>query len=227
MPRCVLPLGLLVLMLGCLTPVSESNDSGHGGGMAGGASGGGGTAGGAAGGGLGGSGGSGTDGGGQCDVAADCGGTRPSVQFCSAITGASFSCINRQCLWECNGGRTCSIGSLDGQPCEQCGMVTSCELGNCKAIVRAAQVESSTCASYPGTQVPFPGDSWQLSGTDCRFDAHQSDGGIRFGTVSRLDDGDFVADFGPLGGQCTGIGLPTGLERWLFNCPGCQFVLRL
>jgi hypothetical protein len=37
--------------------------------------------------------------------------------------------------------------------------------------------------------------------------------------------GDFIADFAP-GGRCTGTILPTGAERWVFNCPACQFVLR-
>jgi hypothetical protein len=210
---------LFVLVLAasctCFTPVDEF-DGGTGGGAAGGSggSGGGNTAGGAGGGSTGG--GSATSSDGGCTTAAQCTGTRASVPFCGPAGGAGWSCVANACLWECNGGRVCDVTQTPDGGCLTCGTPgTTCRDRFCADGLRLADVESSTC-NLSGTI--------QLIGTGCRYGV-QGDAGV-FGTLELLQGGEILANLGTHGGLCTGTFLPTGLERWVLNCPQCQFVVR-
>ncbi len=51
----------------------------------------------------------------ECVTAADCArmGARPSIAWCAS----SWSCVAGYCIWECNGGRTCTLAP-DG--CIEC-----------------------------------------------------------------------------------------------------------
>lgn len=194
----------------CLTPVDEQDG---GAGTAGGGTAGGGTAGG------------GTAGGGTppdagCTRETDCSGTRPAIPFCGPAGGAGWSCVDRACLWECNGGRSCTPRFTPDGGCLTCGAMTACRGTFCPASApRAADIEHSTC------MLPFDALSISTDG-GCRFVATPADGGAAAGTFEQLSGGDFLGTFPGLGGTCTGTGLPTGVERWVFNCPTCQFIVR-
>jgi hypothetical protein len=215
----LLSLGLSLAGCQCFQPVDElPTDSGTGGGAAGGSGGGGASA---SGGGTSTGGGSGggtafTDGG--CGAPADCSGTQMSVPFCGAVAGAGWSCVDHSCLWECNGGRTCEIDADAG--CVHCdNLGTECAQTFCSATTRMATIESSTCGA------PQKGNPAVVSGgTGCDF-LLTVGGEIDLGHIQQVAGGDFIADFPALGGECTGTILPTNLERWVFNCPGCQFVV--
>ena len=202
----------------CFTPVSENPDSGRGGGSAGGSAGGaaGGSAGGSAGGGFVGDSGMG-HGDGGCVQPGECVGTPANVPFCGAAGGLGWSCIDNRCLWECNGGRVCDITQTPDGGCLTCATGgTQCRGRFCANNTRLAEVESSTCGLSGAVTI--------TGGAGCRYQA-SGDAGV-VGSFEELQGGEFLADFPSLGGTCTGSGLPTGLERWVFNCPGCQLVVR-
>lgn len=215
--RYLLVLSFLTTACTCLVPVDEL-DGGNGGGSGGGAA----SAGGAGGGST-----PGTPDAG-CTAAADCMGSRPSSQWCGVAGGLGFSCVDHRCLWECNGGRVCSTDFTSDGGCITCGTGTPVCRGRgfCQgSTTRDAIVESSGCPTWPGTALRF--DRVTVSGGgSCRYRAYQTAGTQELGTFDELASGDFLADFPDFGGTCTGSSLPTGLERWVFNCPACQFVLR-
>lgn len=210
---------LFVLVLAasctCFTPVDEF-DGGTGGGAAGGG-------GGSAGGGTGTGGGVGTGGGtsstldGGCTAAAQCTGTRQSVPFCGPAGGAGWSCIANACLWECNGGRVCDVTQTPDGGCLTCGTPgTTCRDRFCADGERIGEIESSTC-NLTG--------SFTIGGnTGCRYGVG-GDAGV-WGSLEILQGGEILANIGSHGGLCTGTFLPTGLERWVLNCPQCQLVVR-
>ncbi len=192
----------------CLTPVVEGDGGTAGGGAAGGAAGG--TAGGAAG---------SSGGGGGCATEASCSGAGPSLPFCGPAGGAGWSCIDARCLWECNGGRTCTTRATPDGGCITCAGTTSCRDRFCTAEAFTLSVEHTSCA------LPFDVLT-AVSDGGCVYAAAPADGGAAAGTFERLASSDFLASFPAAGGACTGTGLPTGVERWVFNCPTCQFILR-
>jgi hypothetical protein len=82
-----------------------------------------------------------------------------------------------------------------------------------------ATIEDSTCGA------PQKGNAAVVSGgTGCDF-LLTVGAEIDLGHIQQVAGGDFIADFPALGGECTGTILPTNLERWVFNCPACQFVV--
>jgi hypothetical protein len=124
----------------------------------------------------------------------------------------------RGCLWECNGNRTCEL-DLDAG-CIHCDNVgEECRGTFCSSSTQMVHIESSTCTALQG------GTSGSLTGdTSCFFKLMV---GTDLGVIQEVSGGDFIADFPDLGGRCTGTFLPTNAERWVFNCPGCQFVVAL
>ena len=216
---------LLIALLSsctCFNPVDERPDAGNGGGAGGGGTGG------AAGGSAGGAGGGAARNDGGCDAVRDCSGTRDNVRFCGPAGGAGWSCIGHECLWECNGARVCDVDQKPDGGCLSCGAQgPSCRGRFCSNNVRTARVEDATCTLWPGTTQFFLNANVTVSGgAGCRYDAYQAAGVQQLGQFEELSgNGEFLADFPTFGGTCTGIIMATGLERWLFNCPDCQFVL--
>lgn len=216
-------LSVFALVAGCtcFNPVAENPDSGVGGGSAGGSGGGvaggsaGGSGGGTAGGSAGGGGGTFSDAG--CTQPSSCVGMPASVPFCGAAGGLGWSCIENRCLWECNGGRVCDITQTPDGGCLTCAATgTSCRDRFCVANTRMATIESSSCGLVGFVTIS--------GGAGCRYSAG-GDAGV-VGTFEELQGGEFLGEFPSLGGTCTGAMLPTGAERWVFNCPGCQLVVR-
>jgi hypothetical protein len=165
----------------------------------------------------------------DCVLASDCHGGKESVPWCSQPdAGASFSCIAGSCVWECPGKRTCSTdldaGCLD---CVSPGTSICIDGGACLNPLGVATVESSTCANPVVTPpAPFTGTSLTFQAlADCRSEASISEG-PPIGGIVELSSGQFIGDFSPLGGACTGELLPTNVVRLLINCPTCQFVVR-
>jgi hypothetical protein len=212
---------LALCLTGCLQVVGETSpDSGAGGGGVGGGAGGGAGIGGGANVGGGSASGGGTafvDGG--CDAPADCPGSQTAVQFCGAVGGAGWSCVDHSCLWECNGGRTCEIDTDAG--CLHCdNLGTECAQSFCGSMTRNANIQSSTCTALP------MGSAVQLTGSaGCDYDFELGGGVGTIGHIQEVSGGDFIANLPLLGGECTGTMLPTNVERWVFNCPGCQIVV--
>jgi hypothetical protein len=132
---------------------------------------------------------------------------------------AGNSCIDGRCLYECVNGRTCGWDA--GPACLACTTpsVLACETFGCGAAVRQGSVEgmSTSC------QVPFT-DVMLVPTGGCQY--HVVSNGVTVGTVTQVSTGDYVGTFDGLG-TCVGMTLFTQVERWLFSCGGCQFVLRI
>lgn len=160
-----------------------------------------------------------TDGG--CDGPTDCMGTRTPVNFCGLVGGAGWSCVDHACLWECNGGRTCEVTQTNDGGCIHCDTLgTECRDSFCpNSGTRNATIESSNCSPVAvSNQVMVTG------GDGCTY--RMLLGQMDLGTFQQVGGGDFLASFPFLGGTCTGAILPTGAERWVFDCPSCEFVVR-
>ena len=168
------------------------------------------------------------DGGAACLLAADCSGSKPSVPWCSQPdAGSSFSCVNQSCLWECQGGRVCSL-QWDGG-CLECTIPQShgCTGIGCFNPSGTATVESATCANpVVAPPTPFVNTSLTFGPLgDCRSEVAIA-AGAPIGEITQLSTGDIIGDFPSMGGLCTGRILPTNLTRMLINCPSCQFTVR-
>lgn len=82
---------------------------------------------------------------GECARPADCGPPSASVRACDGRS--SWSCIDRQCVWECRGGRRCDRATdgcvrCDGEPRAYCPGTDACPSG----WPDAAVVEDESCA---------------------------------------------------------------------------------
>ena len=161
------------------------------------------------------------DGGGPaCTTVADCVGGLPSQSLCSFSADAGFSCIQERCVFECTKGRSCGFDAGPA-PCLSCALPSSssCAVAMCGFMATMqGQVESSTC-TVPFTAVMLQpenlgGCSWSVT------DATGTRGVINF------VNGQYVGRFAGLG-TCVGVSLFTQVERLVFSCEGCQFVLRL
>ncbi len=60
-----------------------------------------------------------------------------------------------------------------------------------------------------------------LPGPTCSYSLVQLWSGLELGRYHLLDNFEYLAQFSELGGTCTGVSLPTGLERIHFSCPRC------
>jgi hypothetical protein len=161
-----------------------------------------------------------TDGG--CDAPDDCLGSRMPVMFCGIVAGAGWSCVDNACLWECNGGRTCETSESPDGGCIHCDTLgTECRDSFCtNAGTRNATIDSSNCSAIAmGTAAVVSG------GDGCNYSLTLANDRA-LGGFQEVGGGDFLATFDPLGGTCTGAILPTGAERWVFDCPTCEFVVR-
>jgi len=153
-----------------------------------------------------------------CTTAADCAGP-PGQSLCSFGTDAGYSCIDRRCVFECRQGRSCTFDA--GASCLDCTVPsgTACLTLGCGAAVMQGQVEASTSACQLGFTdlmlVPQGGCQWEVSDAT----------GAR-GTMTHVGSGQYVGQFAGLG-TCVGVSLFTQVERVLFSCEGCQFVLRI
>ena len=165
-----------------------------------------------------------------CTFASDCHGDAGSVPWCALPdSGAGFSCISGSCVWECPGGRACTANVDAG--CLNCvvplsGVCVGLD-GGCANPGGTAIVESSTCAN-PIVAPPTPFTGTQLAFApvgDCGSEVSVS-GGAPIGQVVELSTTELIGDFPSMGGACTGQILPTNAQRFLLNCPSCQFVVR-
>ncbi len=152
----------------------------------------------------------------QCDFANQC--PAPTNALCNWFgmgDGGVRSCVAQRCVTECGQPRTCFVGLDAGTlACDDQSKIR--EVGTTCMGAFTARVEGSTCAALkPMDQIPF-----SVSGA-CRWTS-------TLGEIISLDQSsEFVARFQSLGGICTGVNLVTGVERWEFNCPDCQFVISL
>jgi hypothetical protein len=163
----------------------------------------------------------------RCAFGTDCTGTEPSVPWCSQTdAGSSFSCINGNCVWECSGGRTCTADVDAG--CLQCTVPLgkSCVGSGCFNPSGPATVESSTCSNpVVAPPAPFTGTSLTFHPLGaCRSEVVITNG-PPIGTTVQLSTMEWIGDFPPLGGACTGEWLLTNAGRVVWNCPTCQFVI--
>ena len=164
-----------------------------------------------------------------CLTHSDCHGAEPQAPGCTA---SAWSCIDGQCLWECNGARDCT-NDPTGQ-CLSCSTGLSCYGGNCSNYGpvgrRLATVVSSTCVDGPvvGSGGAGPAFGVERIPTACGFQAFWGDD--RLGNMLFSSSG-FVAQFPSLGGTCVGCcgveaTVATAGGQWDFSCPRCQFTVR-
>ena len=155
----------------------------------------------------------------QCTTAAQCIGARPAQSLCSFGPDAGFSCIDRRCVFECSPDRTCLFDA--GTSCLDCvtPTATSCLNLGCGAATMQGQVESMTASCQLGFSdvmlQPLGGCQWAVTDTT----------GPK-GVMTQVGGGQYVGQFTGLG-TCVGMSLFTQVERVLFSCEGCQFVLRI
>ena len=161
----------------------------------------------------------GSDGGAQgCATAGDCAGA-VGQSLCSFGTDAGYSCIDRRCVFECSKGRSCTFDA--GASCLDCSVpaTTACLTLGCGAAVMQGQVEATTSSCQLGFTdlmlTPKGGCQWAVS-----------DAAGAKGTMTHVGSGQYVGQFTGLG-TCVGVSLFTQVERVLFSCEGCQFVLRI
>ncbi len=196
---------LLVLCAGCrcLEPVVEGLDGGAGGGAGGGSGG-------------------GMASGGGCESAASCTAALPAQSLCSVVQrDGGYSCLDRTCVYECSGGRTCDTREDAG--CLRCGTKRTCEDGPSCNHTKLGSVGTNTAcpASLPAQLSLTP-----IAGA-CGWTMTDNATGRVVGTVFLLSDGTYLAHIPELGGTCTGFSLATQVERWLLSCAACQFELEL
>jgi hypothetical protein len=155
----------------------------------------------------------------QCTSAAQCLGALPVQSLCNFGGDAGFSCIQQRCVFECTKGRACDFEPA-GFACLACATppVTACKSPSCGAAMIQGQVESSSCNIGITDVLLSP------LGTDCTW-AMTDVTGAR-GTMTRLTNGEYVLQFRN-GSTCVGVSLFTQVERVLFSCENCQFVLRI
>ena len=82
------------------------------------------------------------------------------------------------------------------------------------------QVESTTASCQLGFT-----DVTLVPKGDCQWSVNEASTGTK-GVITRLGAGQYVGQFPGLG-TCVGVSLFTQVERILFSCEGCQFVLRI
>lgn len=152
-----------------------------------------------------------------CTTAAQCQGAFPAQSLCSFGGDAGFSCIDQRCVFECSRGRACTFDA--GPACLDCSSGTSCVEPACGAASLQGQVEAVTT----GCQVGFTDVMLQPTG-GCRWLVADATG--TKGVVTRLGSGVYVGTFPNLG-TCVGMSTFSQVERALFSCEGCQFVLQL
>jgi hypothetical protein len=169
----------------------------------------------------------------QCLRGVDCTEIRQpsSVSFCSATS--AYSCIDKSCVWDCAGARTCDP---TGQSCLACGdamgngAATQCPTASClfpNEIVQGT-IEQSTCGAVPGWPVAFDGSRITVTvahGATCAYQAHLEASPTELGSFEVLQDQALFGRFPLLGGTCTGVQAPTNAIRLVWSCPLCQFVL--
>jgi hypothetical protein len=161
------------------------------------------------------------DAGPQCTTAADCPAVDPSVTcpFRSPDAGPSATCLERRCIAECTGSRSCTVE--DGGTCLRCSTPASlkCAPTSCTPLPNFCAFSLQGCAD-----AGMNGTSWRVSrDSNCRMTV-AGDGGALLGTWYDLDPGEAVAFFPALGGWCTGTDLFTGVPRMQWACPACTFV---
>lgn len=157
---------------------------------------------------------------GNCQSAADCGGTLIAVASCAAGPGGTnWSCINARCLGECSSPRACTF---DGTV-QQCGGQRR-SVGNCSSPRRLDPVvEDFAC--LPGASFPWA-TGQRISAPKqrdfCTFEVGD------LGRLQWLDDRTMIGTLTTLGGECTGVAYvgAAGEDRWVVSCPNCQFVLQ-
>jgi hypothetical protein len=165
---------------------------------------------------------------GACGMPSDCSGTPAPVSFCQAPV---LSCIEGLCVSECAAApRSCILTQRIG--CIQCsGATPACPTQAAACLLRqvsTVHVDSATCPTFPGTNVPFPGSNLTIertSPTECDFTAHLAASPANLGQLYQLDDGTFLGQFPGLGGTCVGTMAPTDAIHIVFTCPDCSFVL--
>jgi len=159
-----------------------------------------------------------------CLTASDCRGpAQPSVLFCP---DSRYSCIGNECVWECNGPRTCTI---DASECAVCDGLRTCPGMRCGLMMSRGRIEDVTtgCFNLPGTNTPFAGAEVNLFSTarPCSTGIELTGSPSFVGAFLEHPQGDIFAFFPALGGRCSGVQAPTGAIRFIFSCPACQFVV--
>jgi len=163
---------------------------------------------------------------GSCTTALDCQlPPQPTARFCE---NSAYSCVDRACLWECVGPRSCTVTPDDCLLCRE-RPTASCPGERCSFDAFVATVEDATdgCALYPGTALAWRGARVQVTATArlCSYSIWFETAPALPGVYRQLEDGTYLGQFLPFGGTCTGVQAPTGALRIIFSCPACQFVL--
>lgn len=166
-----------------------------------------------------------------CTNAAQCGDGNRIALGC---VGAQVqSCIEGQCLTECrDAARTCSV--VSGGPADESCLACDDGAAACVNFCAAAnvnvpyQVEQTTCDFWPSSGLLVQGShllSSDLRGPTCSSVFRHADTDLELGRYDLLQSFEYLANFPELGGTCTGVMLPTGLERLYFGCPRCSITL--
>lgn len=157
----------------------------------------------------------------ECTTAAQCAARDGGFSgFCSS---AAMSCLNGQCVLECQGGRTCNTNGA----CVQCQPPQTPV-----SLCRACDVRTAACGfrviddDCPGTR--FTTDSsWLFRSPDggCEFfELIPADGGAVAGTAfGTTEEFNRFANIPELGGSCSIQSLFTGAPRLAVQCPRCSF----
>ena len=165
------------------------------------------------------------DGGVECRVASDCGGTPWSSAWCQFGAPPGFSCVAERCVAECVGdaGQTC-ISDTPPSDCLTCSAGPICATEGCPTDAFVARVSTVECR--PGfAPTLMPGDELSfvpVRGASCMLSVSAPARGL--GLAIRDTRSTRHAWFlRELGGWCVGDALPTGAIRSVVACPACTF----
>lgn len=162
----------------------------------------------------------------ECAAPSDCGGEFTTVHWCQGDGGADWSCVDHRCVPQCqgHGGETCETEAPT--ECLKCPASSACLPPDCGGGLDVRwRVEQVQC---PGQPLLLPGDvvhEWPDGGCEIPLLLERDGGSALLGHLYLQSARGLSARLDALGGTCLVSELPTGLERLLFACPRCQFVI--
>ncbi|MGV3624191.1 MAG: hypothetical protein ACO1OB_25460 [Archangium sp.] len=165
---------------------------------------------------------------GECTSPSDCTGIGPTTRACDLIgaDGGAWSCVQNRCVTQCAtyAGRTCTQSNSD---CLTCAPATTCAPNDCTRSARFNyRVEDIACSIDAGVTVDTTFREL-VGAANCGVPLviERPNGDDAFGTLYEHDGVIRSARIERMGGVCIVTDLPTGLQRLLFDCPKCQFIL--